>query len=55
MVRHVFGPTCSSSSATLRRCDTDMLRWLDCVHRMPTCSHVAQNNPLAFRRHVSVT
>ena len=22
-----------------------MLRWLDCVQRMPTCSHVAQNSP----------
>ena len=23
------------SAATLRRCETEMLRWLDCVQRMP--------------------
>src|SRR5690242_19421906 len=45
MVRHVFGPTCSSSNATLRRCEIEMLRWLDCVQRTPTRSHVAQNRP----------
>ena len=43
--RHSFGPTCSSSKATLLRCETEMLRGFDCVQRTPTCSHVAQNSP----------
>ena len=34
-----------SSSATLSRCDTDTLRWLDCVHRIPSRSQYSQNRP----------
>src|SRR4051812_28002557 len=45
IVRHRLGPTCSSSSATLLRCEIEMLRWLDCVHRSPSCSQVLQNSP----------
>ena len=45
-------PTCSSSSATLSRCEIEMLRWLDCVQRRPSCSHVAQNRPRMSGRHV---
>jgi hypothetical protein len=38
----------SSSAATLRRCDTEMLRWLDCVHRIPSRSQYSQNSPDAL-------
>ena len=40
-----FGPTFSSSSATLVRCEIEMLRWLDCVQRSPSCSQLSQNSP----------
>ena len=40
-----FGPTCSSSSATLVRCEMEMLRWLDCVQRSPSRSQLSQNSP----------
>jgi hypothetical protein len=33
-----------SRIATLRRCDTLMLRWLDCVHRIPSRSQYSQNS-----------
>src|SRR4051794_21623680 len=45
IVRHLFGPTCSSSRATLRRCEIEMLGWFDCVQRKPNCSQVVQNRP----------
>jgi hypothetical protein len=45
IVRHAFGPTCFSSRATLWRCEIEMLRWLDCVQRRPSCSQVAQKRP----------
>jgi hypothetical protein len=35
----------SSSAATLRRCDTEILRWLDCVQRIPSRSQYSQNSP----------
>ena len=40
-----FGPTFSSSSATLVRCEIEMLRWLDCVQRSPSRSQLSQNSP----------
>ncbi len=40
-----FGPTFSSSSATLVRCEIEMLRWLDCVQRSPSRSQLSQNRP----------
>ena len=40
-----FGPTCSSSRATLVRCEIEMLRWLDCVQRSPSRSQLSQNSP----------
>ena len=40
-----FGPTYSSSSATLVRCEIEMLRWLDCVQRSPSRSQLSQNSP----------
>ena len=40
-----FGPTFSSSSATLVRCEIEMLRGLDCVQRSPSCSQLSQNSP----------
>ena len=40
-----FGPTFSSRSATLARCEIEMLRWLDCVQRSPRRSQLAQNSP----------
>src|SRR3954447_16719652 len=40
-----FGQTCWSSRATLWRCEIEMLRWLDCVQRSPSCSQVAQKIP----------
>ena len=38
-------PRISSSSATLVRCEIEMLRWLDCVQRSPSRSQLSQNNP----------
>ena len=35
----------SSSAATLWRCETEMLRWFDCVQRIPSRSQYSQNNP----------
>ena len=35
----------SSSAATLRRCETEMLRWFDCVQRIPSRSQYSQNRP----------
>ena len=40
-----FGPMNSSSAATLWRCETEMLRWLDCVQRIPSLSQYSQNSP----------
>ena len=37
-----FGPTKESSSATLRRCETEMLRQLERLHRMPIRSQASQ-------------
>jgi hypothetical protein len=34
-----------SRIATLRRCETLMLRWLDCVRRIPSRSQYSQNRP----------
>ena len=39
---HHFGPTNSSSSATLSRCETEMLRGFDCVQRIPSSSQCSQ-------------
>jgi hypothetical protein len=35
----------ASRIATLPRCETLTLRWLDCVHRTPSRSQYAQNSP----------
>ena len=40
-----FGPTFSSSNATLARCEIEMLRGLDCVQRSPSRSQLSQNSP----------
>jgi hypothetical protein len=42
---HDFAGTNESSSATLVRCETEMLRGLDCVHRIPSRSQYSQNRP----------
>ena len=34
----------ASRAATLRRCETEMLRWFDCVHRTPSVSQYSQNS-----------
>ena len=41
----LFAGTNESSSATLCRCDTEMLRGFDCVHRIPSRSQYSQNRP----------
>jgi hypothetical protein len=41
---HDFAGTKESSSATLLRCDTEMLRGFDCVHRIPSRSQYSQNS-----------
>jgi len=34
-----------SNAATLWRCETEMLRALDCVQRIPSRSQYSQNSP----------
>ena len=41
---YAFGPTRSSRTATLLRCETEMLRAFDCVQRTPSRPHAAQNS-----------
>ena len=42
---HDFAGTNESTSATLARCEIEMLRGLDCVQRTPSRSQYSQNSP----------